>query len=97
MPRFNPFYSETEGPRYGAAMGRRSDPINHWDGKAKLYARHCGGDGYYDSGGVYWGHSDVYAVFTHAGSFCCYVDNVPSCAHAIGKVKLEALALLDAA
>ena len=92
MPRFNPFSFESGGDSYGAYMGRRSDPVTKWNGKARLYARHCGGDGCYDRGGAYWGHGDVFAVFTRGGAFCCYVDGVPSCAHAIGKVKLQAIA-----
>jgi len=56
------------------------------DGESKLLARHCGGDGYYDRGGAYWGHSDVHAVWTRSGDFCAYVDGVSSPANAIDKV-----------
>lgn len=58
--RFNPF--STVNCKYGAPMGRHGDNPAHYNGTAKLYARHCGGDGFYDRGGAYWGHSRVYAV-----------------------------------
>lgn len=73
MPRFNPF-AKVNG-QYGAPMGRDSDdPSSYTPDMGKLYARHCGGDGYYDRGGAYWGHSKVCAVWTRGGAWCCYVD-----------------------
>ena len=72
MARFNPF--QHVSGRYGAPLGRHG--VGTYDGKAKLYARHCGGDGYYDRGGAYWGHSSVWAVWTRGGAFCTYVDAV---------------------
>ena len=72
MARFNPFPAVNS--RYGAPMGRHGQPVEMWDGTGKLYARHCGGDGYYDRGGAYWGHSKVCAVWTRGGGFCTYVD-----------------------
>jgi len=72
MARFNPF--SRVNARYGAPMGRHGQPIHFWDGTGTLYARHCGGDGYYDRGGAYWGHSRVFAVWTRGGSFCTYVE-----------------------
>lgn len=71
MARFNPF-ARVDG-RYGAPMGRHGDSLTTYDGKSKLYARHCGGDGYHDRGGAYWGHSAVYAVWTRGGEWCAYV------------------------
>lgn len=71
MPRFNPF-PKVDG-RYGAPMGRNGDAPEQYPG-GKLYARHCGGDGYYDRGGAYWGHSRVYAVWTRGGRFCAYIE-----------------------
>lgn len=72
MARFNPFARVSS--RYGAPMGRVGDDAERYDGASKLYARHCGGDGYYDRGGAYWGHSGVWAVWTRGGAFCAYVD-----------------------
>ena len=71
MPRFNPF-RKVNG-QYGAPMGRHGDAPDNYDGISKLYARHCGGDGCYDRGGAYWGHSKVTAVWTRGGDFCAYV------------------------
>lgn len=73
MARFNPF------PRiksqHGAPMGRHgasaADFAYH---TGPLYARHCGGDGYYDRGGAYWGHSKVCAVWTRGGAICAYIE-----------------------
>lgn len=70
--RFNPFAKVN--CRYGAPMGRHGHSVDMWDGHGKLYASHCGGDGYYDRGGAYWGHSKVYAVWTRGGDFCAYVE-----------------------
>lgn len=70
--RFNPF-KKVEG-KYGAPMGRHGHDAGSFDGHGKLYARHCGGDGYYDRGGAYWGHSKVYAVWTRGGAWCAYVE-----------------------
>ena len=71
LTRYQPF------PRvkatYGAPMGRRGEPLENYDGKSPLLAQHCGGDGYYDKGGAYWGHSNVFAVYTRGGGFCAYV------------------------
>ncbi len=72
MTRFNPFHNVN--CRYGAPMGRHGHSADAWDGHGTLYARHCGGDGYYDRGGAYWGHSRVYAVWTRCGGFCAYVE-----------------------
>ncbi len=83
MPLFNPFAHVNA--KYGAPMGRHGQAFSDYDGKAKLYARHCGGDGYYDRGGAYWGHSRVYAVWTRGGSFCTYVEahNLASAINAV--------------
>ncbi|MEZ2409845.1 hypothetical protein AB6806_23925 [Bosea sp. RCC_152_1] len=73
MARFNPF-ARVKGS-YGAPMGRHGNtPQDFADHTGKLYARHCGGDGYYDRGGAYWGHSRVCAVWTRGGTLCCYVE-----------------------
>lgn len=72
MARFNPF--KQVNCQYGAPMGRHGDAPAQYDGVSKLYARHCGGDGYYDRGGAYWGHSRVYAVWTRGGDWCAYVE-----------------------
>lgn len=69
--RFNPF-AKVSG-RYGAPMGRHGHAPSQYE-SGKLYARHCGGDGSYDRGGAYWGHSRVYAVWTRGGDFCAYVE-----------------------
>ena len=71
MSRFNPF-KEVNG-EYGAPMGRAGHSLNQYTG-GKLFSQHCGGDGFYDRGGAYWGHSNVYAVYTKGGDFCTYVD-----------------------
>jgi len=86
MPRFNPF--APVNCRYGAPMGRHGSPLYHYDGVSKLYARHCGGDGYYDRGGAYWGHSRVWAVWTRGGDFCTYV-NASSRTEAIAQVQAD--------
>jgi len=72
MARFNPFARVNSA--YGAPMGRHGDDIASYDGASALYARHCGGDGYYDRGGAYWGHSKVCAVWTRGGEWCAYVE-----------------------
>lgn len=72
MPRFNPF--SRVNCRYGAPMGRHGHAVEAYDGESKIYARHCGGDGCYDRGGAYWGHSKVCAVWTRGGGFCAYVE-----------------------
>jgi len=82
--RFDPFKSVNG--KYGAPMGRHGHTADSWNGEGKLYARHCGGDGYYDKGGAYWGHSRVYAVWTRGGSWCAYV-NASSVTEAIKTVK----------
>jgi hypothetical protein len=74
--RFNPF--KKLNCQYGAPMGRHGHDAGMWDREGKLYARHCVGD--------YWGHSDVYAVWTRGGDFCTYVDGVSSLSGAIAKV-----------
>jgi hypothetical protein len=72
MSRFNPFVRvKTER---GAPMGRAGDDINDIPVNGKLYTKHCGGDGYYDRGGVYWGHGRVVAVYTRGGAFCVYIE-----------------------
>ena len=98
---FNPF--KNLNCQFGAPMGRHGDAPSQYDGKSKLYARHGGGDGYYDRGGAYWGHGDIYAVYTRDGAFCCYIDGafcgsangVSSLERAIAKVR--ALASADVA
>ena len=73
MARFNPFV-KVNGSR-GAPMGRHGcAPEAFMDIPGKLYARHCGGDGYYDRGGAYWGHSKVCAVWSRGGGLCAYVE-----------------------
>lgn len=72
MARFNPFAKVNTS--YGAPMGRAGDDINEVPVNGKLYAKTCGGDGYYDRGGAYWGHSRVVAVYTRGGAFCAYVE-----------------------
>lgn len=71
---FNPF---PDVPcRYGAPMGRHGDNFDQfadWS-ERPLYVRHCGGDGYYDRGGAYWGHSKVYAVYPADGELCAYIE-----------------------
>lgn len=91
MPRFNPFAKVNN--RYGAPMGRHGDTPETYNGISPLYARHCGGDGFYDRGGAYWGHSRVYAVWTRGGAFCTYVE-ATSCDHA--KRLVRAHAFIDA-
>lgn len=71
MTRFNPF--KAVSGKYGAPMGRHGDTLANYNG-GKLYSQHCGGDGYYDRGGAYWGHSRVYAVYTRGGAFCAYIE-----------------------
>ena len=71
MSRFNPFAPVS--CKFGAPMGRHGDDAGSYDGVSRLYARHCGGDGYYDRGGAYWGHWDIFAVWTRGGSWCTYV------------------------
>lgn len=85
MARFNPF--ARVNCRYGAPMGRHGDDAGTYDGSSKLYSCHGGGDGYYDRGGAYWGHSDIYAVWTRGGKWYTYVDGVSSPAAAIAKVQ----------
>jgi hypothetical protein len=83
--KFNPF--GRVNCQYGAPMGRHGNDASTWDATSKLYARHGGGDGYYDRGGAYWGHSDIYAVWARGGGWCCYVDGVSSPESAIRKVQ----------
>ena len=65
VTRFNPFPRVSSSR--GAPMGRHDTSSNFaaFDGVplARLCARHCGGDGQYDRGGAYWGHSRVFAVW----------------------------------
>lgn len=72
--KFNPF--PEVNCRYGAPMGRPDVGHNHWDTETPLIATACGGDGYYDKGGAYWGDSPsegpVWAVHTADGSFVAY-------------------------
>jgi hypothetical protein len=72
--RWSPFPKVNS--RYGAPMGRHGDGADQWPGIGDLVARHCGGDGYYDTGGAYWGHSRVYAVWPRGMGriFCAYVE-----------------------
>ncbi len=70
--RFNPV--KIVNCQYGAPMGRAGQAADSYDGKSKLFARHCGGDGYYDRGGAYWGRSKVCAVWTRGGGWCAYVE-----------------------
>jgi len=69
---FDPF-AKVSG-KYGAPMGRHGADASTWNGFSPLYARHCGGDGSYDRGGAYWGHSKVCAVWTRGGEWCTYVE-----------------------
>lgn len=84
MPRFNPFAKVNA--KYGAPMGRHGHSTDMLHSGGSLYARHCGGDGYYDRGGAYWGHSRVYAVWTRGGGYCAYVE-ASSCDSAIAIVR----------
>lgn len=86
MSRFNPF-PRVSG-RYGAPMGRRGDDPAGFPPGARLYVCHCGGDGFYDRGGAYWGHARVFAVWTHKGARCAYVE---------ASSKLEALRVVEEA
>lgn len=62
MARFDPF--DSVSCKYGAPMGRRSNPGWLFTNKAKMCARHQGGGDGYDKGGAYWGcPSNVYAVW----------------------------------
>lgn len=79
MARFNPFGAGASAgwrgdPSRGARLGRAGNNPADYDGRATLYARHMGGDGEYDRGGAYWGHSGVWAVWTRGGAFCAYVE-----------------------
>jgi hypothetical protein len=57
--QFNPFRDVS--CRYGAPMGRRSDPDPL---HGRLYARRQGGGDGYDKGGAYWGTpSNVWGVW----------------------------------
>lgn len=74
MAGFNPFADVN--CRYGAPMGRHGDNFDHladWS-ERPLYVRHCGGDGFYDRGGAYWGHSRVFAVYPGDGELCAYFE-----------------------
>lgn len=73
--RFNPF--KRLSCKYGAPMGRHGDMLQNAPSDQPLYIKHCGGDGFYDKGGAYWGYNKVYAIFTKKGDFCAYVENVP--------------------
>ena len=85
--RFDPF--RRVDCRRGAPMGRAGDDPATYDGVSKLYARDCGGDGYYDRGGAYWGHGEVCAVWTYGGKWCAYIQtHLP--AHAINLVRAAA-------
>jgi len=88
LDRWSPF-PKVNSSR-GAPMGRHGDGVDQWDGQGELVARHCGGDGYYDCGGAYWGHNRVYAVWRkgHGRRFCAYVE-AHSKAGAIAIVKQE--------
>ena len=60
--------------KYGAPMGRMSDPPHAFEPGAVLYARHQGGGDGYDSGGAYWGTpGDVWCVWTRGGEAVTYV------------------------
>jgi hypothetical protein len=73
--RFNPFAKVD--CRYGAPHGRHGHAIEDAPRPIdKLLVTHCGGDGFYDRGGAYWGHSRVYAVHTADGSYCTYVGAI---------------------
>ncbi|TCV62295.1 hypothetical protein [Neorhizobium sp. S3-V5DH] len=90
MARFNPFTKVN--CRYGAPMGRHGDNPEAFPETGKLYARHCGGDGYYDRGGAYWGHSRVYAVWIRGGEYCAYVEttSVPAAIKIVDEARKEA-------
>lgn len=70
--KFNPFHKVD--CRYGAPLGRHGHVIE--DAPKNLIVTHCGGDGFYDRGGAYWGHSRVYAVHTADGSYCTYIGAI---------------------
>jgi hypothetical protein len=62
-----PPFMKNVSSRYGAPMGRRSDPLEHFEGKVH-FARVPFVDGDYDPGGAYWGAGDpLYAAWDDAG------------------------------
>ena len=72
--QFNPF-QEISG-KYGSPMGRSSGNPKNLKGVKKLHARHQGGGGGYDKGGVYWGlPSNVWGVWARIDGkvICAYV------------------------
>lgn len=75
MQLHNPF--QRVNARYGAPMGRHGNSFDHlsdWPADVPLYIEHCGGDGYYDRGGAYWGHSGICAVYSADGDVCAYLE-----------------------
>lgn len=89
MSRFDPF--APINARHGAPFGRRNVG-GPYDGRSRLYVRLAGGDGYYDRGGAYWGHSSrgvIFAVWTRGGSMVRYV-RAKGVAEAIRAVQEEA-------
>ena len=97
MTRFNPFPRVSSSR--GAPLGRHdtSNDFACFDGVpfAGLCAQHCGGDGYYDRGGAYWGHSRVFAVWERgAGANGCAYVEASSAGHAL-RIVSEALAPAD--
>ena len=87
MPRFNPF--PPVHSRYGAPMGRTSDPTAAVAECPTLFARHQGGGQGYDRGGAYWGlPSDVWAVWGHVkGDLRITYVRAADRQHALDKVK----------
>ncbi|HWK13743.1 MAG TPA: hypothetical protein VNS02_05065 [Rhizobiaceae bacterium] len=82
---FDPFIRVNA--KYGAPMGRHGDNFDQladWC-ERPLYIQHCGGDGFYDRGGAYWGHSHVFAVYPADGELCAYIE-APSPSAAIAMV-----------
>ena len=49
-----PFYAKGYS-KYGAQMGRQSDPPGDFDLSKRLHCRHVPLGGGYDPGGAYWG------------------------------------------
>ncbi len=73
MKQYNPF--ENVSGRYGAPMGRNGECPFELADEPMLVAQHCGGDGFYDRGGAYWGHSDVWAVWVPGTDNAAYVES----------------------
>lgn len=62
-----PFY-ENVSSKYGAPMGRRSDPPGDFDLMQRLHMRQVPMvDGAYDPGGAYWGGGVLWCVWDDDG------------------------------